>query len=88
MRDGRKRREEAAHLQSVGGAVVVVRGGDEPARHDALAQDLAWAVDVGEEHLERLDPLDDALLDAVPLLGADDARHEVERQGPLPSRQT
>ena len=58
----------------------VCRARDEPARHDAVGQDLAGAVDVGEEVLERQHPLTHAGLDADPLGLVDDARHEVERE--------
>ena len=64
-------------------AVEVLRAGDEPARHDAVGQDLAGAVHVGEEALERQHPLAHARLDPDPLRLVDDPRHEVERERPL-----
>jgi hypothetical protein len=51
--------------------------------HDAVGQHGLLAGHVGEERLQRLDPLGDAALDDVPLVGVDDARHQVEREGPL-----
>ncbi len=84
------------HAHPVGGpdahdrAVVVLRAGDQPPRDDALvhrARDLALArVDVVEERLQRRDPLDDTGLDDLPLVGRDDPRHGVEREGPLLAR--
>ena len=40
-------------------------------------------VEVVEEAVEGRDPLDQAALEVGPLLGRDDARHEVHREGPL-----
>ena len=67
-------------------AVEVRRAGHQPARHDAVGEDLARAVDVGEEPLEREHPLAHAALDDRPLVGVDDPRHEVERERPLLAR--
>ena len=41
------------------------------------------AVHVGEERLERLDPLPHAALDRLPARVVDDPRHDVERERPL-----
>ena len=48
-------------------------------RDDALGDDALLAVDVGQEHLERLQPLHEPALDARPLAGGDDARHQAHR---------
>ncbi len=61
-------------------AVEVLARGDQPARDDAVAQDLLLAVDVVEVVLQRLDPLPDALLEPRPLGGGDHPRHQVERE--------
>ncbi len=55
----------------------------EPARHDAVPQDLLGVVDVVHEAVERADPLLQARLDDGPLLGRDDPRDGVEGQDPL-----
>ena len=47
------------------------------------AQDLARAVDVADQHVERLDPLGQAALDLLPFGGGKDARDHVERDQPL-----
>ena len=73
----------AARVEPGHAPVEVRRARDEATRHDAVGEDLARAVDVGEEPLEREHPLADARLDHRPLLGVDDARHEVERERPL-----
>ena len=49
--------------------------------HDAVRDAVLRAVDVGEEGLERLDALGDAGRDDVPLVGADDARNNVQAEG-------
>ena len=64
-------------------AVEVRARGDHAAGHDAVGEDLAGAVDVGEERLEGADPLLHAGDDVVPLLGRDDPRQQVEREGLL-----
>ncbi len=77
------------HAHAVGGAdrrglAVVVRGGGDHAAGDhAVVEDLARVVDVGEEHLQRLHALLDAVLDRRPGVHLDDARQDVEREGPL-----
>ena len=56
----------ARRLDARDRAVEVLRRDDEAAGHDPVAQDLAGAVDVGEEPLEREHPLRDAPLDRSP----------------------
>ena len=68
-------------------AVEVLTGGDQPARDDAVAQDLLLAVDVVEVHLQRLHPLRDARLEARPLGRGDHPRHQVERERTFLARQ-
>ncbi|WRL67330.1 hypothetical protein U6N30_00850 [Blastococcus brunescens] len=63
--------------------VEVRAGGDHAARDDPVGEHLAGAVDVGEEGLQRVHPLGHAALDGRPLLGPDDPRHDVEREGLL-----
>ena len=55
----------------------------EPARDDPVAQDLLLAVDVVEEHLQRLDALRDATLEPRPLGRRDHPRHQVQRERSL-----
>ena len=64
-------------------AVVVRGGGDQLAGDDAVGDHPGVGVDVGEERLERLDPLRDAGLDGLPLRRGDHPRHQVERERPL-----
>ena len=45
------------------------------------AQQLARAVEVGEDQVEQLGPLDHAALDAGPLVAGQQHRHRVERPG-------
>ena len=75
------RRDAAAR-----GAMEVRRRDDEPAGNDPGAHDLARAVDVVEEPLERAHPLRDPALDQRPLRRGDDTGHEVERERPLLTR--
>ena len=55
----------------------------EPPRHHAGADDLARVVDVVDEGVERADALGQAALDRDPLVRRDDARHQVQREGPV-----
>ena len=64
-------------------AVEMLAGGDQPARDDAVTQDLLVAVDVVEVCLEGLDALGDATLQPRPLGGRDDSRDLVQRKRPL-----
>ena len=70
-------------IDARGLAVEVLARGDQPARDDAVAQDLLVAVDVVEVLLQRLDPLHDAALEPRPFGGGDHPRHEVQRKRPL-----
>jgi hypothetical protein len=58
----------------------VRRRRDDRAGDDTVLEDAARVVHVLEEHLEHLDALLDALLDARPRLHLDDARQDVERE--------
>jgi hypothetical protein len=40
-------------------------------------------VDIGEEHVQRIDPLDTAAFDHAPLTGGDAARDDIERDQAL-----
>src|SRR3954451_9814832 len=51
---------------------------DGVAAQDAVGEDPLLAVDVTEEQLERAGPLDQALGKLLPLVAADDPRHEVD----------
>ncbi len=66
---------EADHL-----AAEVARAEDELGRDDAGLEDLLAVVDVGEEEVERAQPLLEAPLDRLPLVRRHDARHEIERE--------
>ncbi len=68
-------------------AVKVRRRRDQLPRDDAGFEHLAGAVHVGEKRLERAHPLGDAALDDRPLVGGDDAGHEVEGKRSLLARQ-
>ena len=72
------------------GPVVVLRRGDQPPGHDPFVDspgDLTLSrVDVVEEHLEGRDPLHDAGLDDIPLVGGDDSWDGVERKRSLLAR--
>ena len=56
---------------------------DQVGRDDAGLHDLARAVEVGQEHVQRLDPLDQARLELRPFVPRDQARHDVEGDQPL-----
>ena len=58
-------------------------GGDQLARDHAVGEHPPLAVDVGEERLQRPDPLRHAGLDRLPLGRRDDPGHQVERERPL-----
>ncbi len=66
-------------LEAVRGAVEMRRGGDEGTRHDAFGHDLPGAVDIGQEHLQRSNPLGHTLIDGPPLVRGDDPGDEVHR---------
>ena len=56
---------------------------DQPAGHDAVAEDLLLVVDVVDEAVERADALLQPGLDQPPLVGRDQARDEVEGEDAL-----
>ncbi len=64
-------------------ALVLLAREDELRRDDAVGETALVVVHVLEEQVERGDPLDEAVLDRLPLGGGDDARHEVEREDAL-----
>ena len=65
-------------------ALEAVAARDEPARDDPVVDGrLVAHVQVVEEPVEGGDPLDEPLLDVGPLVGRDDARHQVHRERPL-----
>ena len=64
-------------------AVEMLARGHEPARDDAVAQNLLLAVDVVEVMLQRLDPLPDAALEPRPLSRRDHPRDEIQRKWAL-----
>jgi hypothetical protein len=64
-------------------AVEVGAGHHHPPRHDPVGEHLAGAVDVGQERLQRPDPLRDTGLDDLPFGVRDDPRHDVERERAL-----
>ena len=68
-------------------ALEAVARRDEAHRDDAVFHRRPLAdVEVVEEHVQGGHSLREALLDVRPLLGGDDARHEVHREGPLEPR--
>ncbi len=72
------RHEQAAHLAAVGG-----RAQHQLARDDAVGQDLLVAIDVGQEQVQRLHPLDQPGLDPRPLVAGDDPRQKVGGDDPF-----
>ena len=65
-------------------ALEAVAARDEPARDDPVVhRRLVADVEVVEEPVERGDPLHQPLLEVGPLVGRDDARHEVHRERAL-----
>ena len=69
-------------------ALGAVEGGrmDDLFRDDLVLQDLLVVINVVDELVERVDALLEAALDPVPLLGADDARNQVEGENALRAR--
>ena len=61
--------------------VEVLARGHQAARQHVIAQDSLLAVNVREEQLERLHSLLDTLFQPRPLLGGDDAWHQIQREG-------
>ena len=78
---GHVRVDAAGRADAVHDAREVAARDDQPPRHDALADDLARVVDVVDEGVERADALRQAALDRDPLVGRDDPRDEVQREG-------
>ena len=56
---------------------------DELARDDAVGEDFGVGVDVAEKQIERGDALREPALDAVPLLGGDQAGQQIVREDAL-----
>ncbi len=71
-------RLDADHLRAEGGVEQ-----DQLGRNEPRLEDLLVVIDVVEEDVDRLDPLDAALLDQVPLGAVEDAGDEVEGDQPL-----
>jgi hypothetical protein len=61
-------------------------GDDQLPRDDPLANDLAIVIDVVDEQVERAHALREPTLDHAPLVAAQDARDQVEREGPVAGR--
>ncbi len=76
--------DAARRPQAVSGAGEAGPGRDQPPGHDAVADDLTLAVDVGDEAVQRLDALLHAVRDEVPLGGRDDPRDQIERERAIP----
>ena len=51
---------------------------NEVARDNSRAENGLFAIDVGQEHVQGLDPLDQARLESSPFVAAEQARHDVE----------
>ncbi len=62
---------------------VMFRGEDVLGRDDLFLEDALVGIDVLEEEVERLHPLDEAGLDFGPFGRGDDAGHQVERKDAL-----
>jgi hypothetical protein len=62
-------------------ALQKAAAGHDPLWHDPFGDDLPVAVDVIEEALECAHPLRDARRHLPPLLGLQDARHQVDLEG-------
>ncbi len=73
VRDG-----EPTHL-----AAVMVRAVNQLARHHAVLQHQAVAIDILQEKVERRDALRQPALDARPFGGRDDARQKIGRDDAL-----
>lgn len=64
-------------------AVKVRRAHHDPTRNDPVVEHLAVAVHVGQKRLQGTHPLGDPGLDHGPLIGHQNARHDVERERTL-----
>jgi len=73
----------AGWSDAVGLAGEVGPRDDELPGHDPLFQDLLAVVDVLDEGVQRPHALGEAALDDAPLVGGQDARDQVEREGPV-----
>ena len=63
--------------------LVLLAREDEIRGHDPVLDALLVLVDVGEEEVQRGDALDEAVLEALPLRGGNDAGDEIEREDAL-----
>ena len=63
--------------------VEVFTGGDQPARDDAIAQDLLVPVNIVEEPFQGDHPLGDTSLQPRPFGRRDDPGHQIQWEGPL-----
>jgi hypothetical protein len=70
-------------IDPTGISMEVGRRQDEPAGQDAVRQHLRRTIDIGEERLQRANPLDDTRLDELPFQRRDDTRYQVERKRAL-----
>ena len=52
-------------------------------RDHSIGQDLPLAVDVGEEAIDRFEPLLEALIEALPVLLINQPRQRIKRQDPF-----
>ena len=67
----------------MGGSVELGRRGDEPLGDDALREGHTVAIGVCQERLDGADALTHTSGEVTPLLGVDDPRDQVEREGSL-----
>ncbi len=67
----------ARHADALHFAAIVAAGVDQFARHDAIAQDRGFVIQVFEEEVEREDALNEPTLDSGPFGAADHAGHQV-----------
>ncbi|MNV50767.1 hypothetical protein D3C71_1427940 [compost metagenome] len=70
-------------IQALHGDLITLVSQDLFGRDDALLEDALAVVDVGQEHIQGLDPLNAATLNHLPFAGLDAARNDVERNQPL-----
>ncbi|MNG26687.1 hypothetical protein D3C84_1117060 [compost metagenome] len=70
-------------IQALHGDLITLVSQDLFGRDDALLEDALAVVDVGQEHIQSLDPLNAATLNHLPFAGLDAARNDVERNQPL-----
>ena len=72
--------DPARRVQTRALRTKALRRGNDPLRHDAVADDFPFVVKVVDEKIQRPDALFQSAFDAVPLHSRDDAGHQVERQ--------